>query len=154
MFRLGFVIFLLGTMFVIAILGGRPLDYLDPATMLLILLPLAAVLTATGSFKVFVAGWRAAHSPKEPISEELRGQAASLFRFLSKITMLAASLGMLISLINILYNLDFSQHGSIRWLPINIAASLLGLVYGLFLVAAFFEPVVFILKRRQAKGRE
>ena len=153
MFRLGLVIFLIGIAITITILGGRVSDFIDPASILSILLSLVAVLAATRSFKVFLAGWRAVMNPREEISEELRGQAASLFRFLSKITMMVAFMVTLISLINMLMNLDFADEGGIAALGINLAASLLTPVLGLILVAAFFEPAVYILKKRQGKGK-
>ncbi|MCL2580763.1 MAG: MotA/TolQ/ExbB proton channel family protein [Oscillospiraceae bacterium] len=151
MFKLGFAIFLVTIMITIIILGGTPIHYIDPASIMIILLPLVAVLTATRSFRVFLCGWRAAWNPREEITEEMRGQAASLFRFLSKIAMMAGVLGTLISLINMLMNLDFADEGGIAALSINLAASLLTVFYSMVLIAAVFEPIVFVLKKRSAK---
>ena len=151
MFILGFAIFLVFIGLVITILGGNVNDFLNLPSLLIILVPLAAVLTATKSFKVFYGGLRAMILPKEPITEELRGQAASLFRLLSKVTALAAALGVLICLVNMLMCLDFSDPLAIYHLGANIAAALILLVYGVFLIAAVFEPVVFNLKKRYDK---
>jgi len=151
MFILGFAVFLVSSGLVITLLGGDVRDFLNLPSLLIILVPLAAVLTATKSFKVFYGGLRAMILPKEPITEDLRGQAASLFRLLSKVTALASALGVLICLVNMLMRLDFSDSAAIYNLGANIAASLILLVYGVFLIAAVFEPVVFNLKKRYEK---
>ena len=151
MFILGFAIFLISSGLVVYILGGDVRDFLNLPSLLIILVPLAAVLTATKSFRVFYGGLRAMILPKEPITEELRGQAASLFRLLSKITALASVLGFLICLMNMLMNLDFESSAARYILGVNIASSLVLLVYGVILIAAVFEPVVFNLKKRYDK---
>ena len=151
MFILGLAIYLISTGTVITILGGDVRDFLSIPSLLIILVPLAAVLTATKSFRVFYGGLRAMILPKEPITEELRGQAASLFRLLSKVTALASALGVLVCWVNILMRLDFSDPAAIYNLGINIATTLIFLVYGTLLIAAVFEPVVFNLKKRYDK---
>ena len=153
-FLIGFVIFLFGFVFVGQMLGGRITDLIDFTSLLMILIPLLGVLTATRSFRSFYGGMKAVILPKEPLTEELRGQAASLFRLLSKTTALASGMGVLVSLMNILMSLDFS-HPEIRYIiGNNVAASLIVMLYGLFLIAAVFEPVVFNLKKRRDTERK
>jgi len=154
MFLLGFAIYLVSTGCVIIILGGHVADFINLPSLLIILVPLLAVLTATRSFKVFYGGLRSVILPKEQIKEELRGQAASLFRLLSKITGMVSGIGVLISLVNLLFNMDFTDPHAISCLGVNIAASLILLLYGLLLIAAVFEPVVFILKKRRDTDRK
>ena len=52
---------------------------------------------------------------------------------------------------NILMRLDYLDPAAINNLGINIAVSLIVLVYGVLLIAAVFEPVVFNLKKRHDK---
>ena len=157
MFILGFVIFLIICIITVVFLGGWIAYFLNIPSLLIILLPLVAVLTATRSFKVFAGGLKAVMQPQAPLPEELRGQAASLFRLLSKTTALAAGIGFLICTINMLMGLmgiDFS-HPEIRSkLAGNIAANLVLPLYALILIAAFFEPVVFNLKKRRDTTRK
>jgi flagellar motor component MotA len=153
MLLVGLAIILLSFGVCIILLGGDLRYFIDIASMLAILLPLAGVLVATGSFKVFLAGLRAVIFPKEEISEEMRGRAASLFRLLSKTTAMIAGVSVLICLVNVLFNLDVFHPGSVRALGINIAAAMISLIYGLLLIVAVFEPVVFILKKRGKGGR-
>ena len=92
--------------------------------------------------------------PKKPITEELRVQAASLFRLLSKATAIISALGFLISLFNLLTGLDYSSPDYRCLFGPNIAAASLIFTYGLFLIAAVFEPVVFNLKKRRDTERK
>ena len=149
-FILGFAIFLATIGFVITILGGDIRFFLNLPTIIFIFIPLTGVLTATNSFKVFYGGLKAVIFPKEPISDELRGQAASLFRFLSKATIMIAVIMTLISLVNMLFSMDFADSNAIYCIGINIAASLISMLYAMILIVGIFEPVVFILKKRQA----
>jgi len=153
MFIPGFAIFLICAGMTITVLGGQLNFFLSLPSFLIVTIPLVAVLTATKSFKVFYGGLKAVVLPKKPITEELRGQAASLFRLLSKIAALAAGLGVLISLINMLMGLDFSDPSAMHNLASNTAAALVVMVHALFLIAALFEPVVFNLKKRHGEKR-
>jgi flagellar motor component MotA len=144
MFILGLAIFLFGFTFFIVWMGGDLLMYLDPPSLLVIAVPLLAVLTATKSFKVFYGGLKAMVQPKEPLSEELRGQASSLYRLLSKTTALASGIGVLIAAIIIVVNI-----GDPFMMGKGIAVAIISVLYGLILIAAVFEPVVFNLKKRR-----
>ena len=152
MLLLGLGIALFFLWFFAVYLGGYTQDFIDTVSLMLIIFSLLAVLTATRSFKVFYHGFRAAIFPKKDISKEMRLRAISLFRLLSKTTGMVSAIGVLICFLNILYNLDFSDAGGISSLGINIAASFITLVYGLFLIAFVFEPAVFILKQRRGAG--
>ena len=149
MFNLGLAIFLLSLVIGVALLGGQVSNFIDLPTLLLFVLPLFAVLLATRSLRTFIDGLRAVVNPREPCTEELRGAAASLFRFLSRITALLCGLLVLIPLINMLMGLDFADAGGARALAINLAATMMTPLYGLFLIAGVFEPAVFILKKRK-----
>ena len=146
---LGFVVFLIITIFADIIFGGLATVYFTIPAMLLLLLSLVAVMTATRSFKVFGRGLKAVILPKKPLSEETRGQAATLFRLLSKTTALAAAIGVLINVIIMLIGSDWSDLDARLKLGGNIAISLIFPLYALFMIAAIFEPVVFNLKKRR-----
>ena len=96
MFILGFSILLIAVCIAIYGLGGYVSDYLNVASFLFILVPLLAVLTATSSFKVFCEGFKAAIFSKRTVPEGIPEQSALLFRLMSKITVLASVLCMLI----------------------------------------------------------
>ena len=135
--------------FFILILGGRLADFVDIASGLMLIIPLLIVLTVTRSFKLFNTGFRAAFFPKkEEAPEELRAEAANLFRLLSKTAAISAVINMLIPLTNMLMNLDFTDVGGIASLQINFAAILIAPLFSLFLIMFVFEPVGFILKKR------
>ena len=91
MFILGFIIFLLGTGFFIILLGGQVSNFRDVASLLIIVVSMVAVLTATQSFKLFYKGLMAAIFPKEDISERMCVQAIALFRLLSKTVIMAST---------------------------------------------------------------
>ena len=147
MFILGFAIVLFGFLFGAAFLGGWLTDYVDLPSFLIIVIPLLGILTATKSFKVFYGGIKAVIWPKKAIPEELIGQAASLFRLLSKSTAIVSAVGFLVCLVNILFNLDMADPNAINIIGPNIAAGLITPMYGLTLIAALFEPMVFNLKK-------
>ena len=154
MFKLGLAIFLFTVIIGTVTLGGHVTHIIDLASMLMFVLPLFAVLLATGSLRTFIDGLRAVLNPREPCTEELRGQAASLFRFLSRITAMLSGLWVLIPLMTIGFGIDLSYIGLIGELigalAVNFAAILIAPVYGLILITAIFEPAVFILKKRRA----
>ena len=154
MFILGIAIFLISTFLTVILLAGNWAYFINLPTMLMVLIPLAAIMTATKSFKVFYYGLKAVALPKKPITEELRGQAASLFRLLSKSTAIISALGFLISLINMLLGMDYSYPDIQDAIARNIGAALVIFVYGLFLIAAIFEPAVFNLKKRRDTERK
>jgi len=116
----------------------------------LLILPLAAVLTITRSFKLFGAGFRAALFPKKEIEADVRKQAALLFRLMSKTTMLAAVITTLISLMNMMIAFDFYADKALISFMGNAAASLGFLLYGLLIIVFIFEPVVYILNKEKA----
>ena len=149
MFILGFAIVLFGFLFGAALLGGWLIDFVDLPSFLIIAIPLLGILTATKSFKLFYGGVKAVIMPKKAMNEELRGQAASLFRMLSKSTAIISAIGFLVCLVNILYNLNISDPYAINLIGPNIAAGLITPLYGLTLIAGLFEPVVFNLKKRR-----
>ena len=153
-FILGLAIFLFGAFSAIGYLEGSMMFFVDPASLFIIILPLVGILTATQSFKVFAGGLKAAIFPDKPVSEDLRGKAASLFRFLSKTTALVMVIMTLIGLLLILYNIDFADPNMVTMIGSNIAIMLVLPVYGIILIAGVFEPVVFILKKRYDKERK
>jgi len=149
MFFLGLGIFLIFNALMIVGLGGEIIDYINFPSFMMILVPLLAVLTITRSYRVFWGGLRAAFSPKKEVPEDLRLQAASLFRLLSITALLAALISMLICCINIGFGMDFSNTEELlSTLAVNLAATVIPLYCALFLIAAVFEPVVFMLKRK------
>ena len=137
----------IGIVLVIMAFGGFISDFIDLPSWLAIIIPILAVLTVTRSFKTFGTGFRAALFPKIEIADGLRKQAASLFRLLSKTAVLSGIIMTLISFMNMLYGMDFSDPDIIANLMINSAISLVTLLYSLFLIVFIFEPVAYILKK-------
>lgn len=127
--------------------------FIDLPSLLIIIGPLVAVLTATQSFKVFYEGLRAALFPKTEISEEMRGRAASLFRLLSKTAAMAAAIGTLMGFLFILGEMDFEDVAIASKIARNIYVCLISPLYAMLLIVSIFEPVVFILKKRFTKRR-
>ena len=144
------VLFLFGTAFTIVVLGGYLSDFINLPTLVLLLLPLAAVLTITRSFKLFGIGLRAALFPKKELEDDVRKQAAQLFSLMSKTTMLAAVITTLISLVNLLRGFDYSASNALVNFIGNATASLVFLLYGLLIIVFIFEPVVYILNKEKA----
>lgn len=157
MFQLGLAIMLFCLGFLAAFGNDNIMDaiycFIDWPSLMVIVGPLAAVLTATQSFKVFYEGLRAAVFPRTQISEEMRGRAASLFRLLSKTAAMAAAIGILMSLTLMLAEMDFEDVSFISRLASNLAVVLIAPLYALLLIIAVFEPVVFILKKRYTGKR-
>ena len=154
MFVLGFVIFLLSVFLGAIILGGSLLDFINLPSLVLIIGPLVGVLIATKSFGVFIGGMKVVINPYRPLTEELRGQAASLFRLLSKTTALTSAIFLVVSFVNLCLGLDFSSEFAQRHFLVNIAALLIMPLYGMILIAGLFEPVVFNLKKRRDTERK
>lgn len=157
MFLSGLAITLFCYIFLVTFGKGDPMAsimfFTDLPSLLAIVGPLAAVLTATQSFKVFYAGLRAVAFPKTEISEEMRGRAASLFRLLSKTAAMAAAISTLIGFLFILGEMDFEDVAIASKIARNIYVSLISPLYALLLIVAVFEPVVFILKKRHPGRR-
>jgi len=143
-------LFLLTIPFIIILLGGDFRDYINLPTIVFILIFLTIVLTLTRSFKLFAAGFRAALFPKKEIADDKLEQAAKLYRLLSKTTVLAAAITTLISIMNMLINIDYFDDGILWSLGGNTAASLLVLLYG-FIIAFLFELVAYMLRRKDVQ---
>ena len=142
------VLFLFGTAFTIVGLGGDLQDFINLPTLVLLILLLVAVLTITRSFKLFGIGFRAALFPKKELDEDVRKQAALLYRLMSKTTILAAVITTLISLLNLMINFNYLEENTLNLSMGNIAASLVFLLYGLIIIVFIFEPVAYILNKK------
>ena len=153
-YLLGLGIFLFSVWASVFTLRGNILDIINIPSMILIIFPLVAVLTATQNFKIFAAGFKAAVFPKSDISDDIRGKAASLFRFLSKTTIFIMLIAFLICFILLLMGLDFDDPKAIGRIGYYVCAAIITPIYGLILIAAVFEPIVIILKKRGDKERK
>jgi flagellar motor component MotA len=154
MFILGFVIFLVSFALTVVVLGGNLTNFLNLPSLAIIIVPLIGVLTATKSFKVFSGGLRAVINPYRPLTEDMRGQAASLFRLLSKTTAIVIALNFIICTINFLLGVDTTNPNVWNAIRGNFAATLIPPFYGMILIAGLFEPVVFNLKKRRDTERK
>lgn len=154
MFILGFGIVLLANILLILSLGGNVLDYVDFVSLLMIVIPLLAVLTATRSYNVFFGGLKVAFSSKQKLESARYSEIIALFRLLSKIVALSALLGILVNLVSISRGLDFSylmatdQFAHI--LSREIGFSLVPAYIALLLILSVFEPTVYILKKHSS----
>jgi transcriptional regulator with XRE-family HTH domain len=142
------ILCLLGTLGSIVLLGGRIGYFLDPNTLSILFIPLLAVLTLTRSFKLFGTGFIAAFFPKRKASEELMINAAALYRLLSKITVFAVLFNFIISIMNMLLFMDLTSGVNAEAFAVNFGTTMLPLAYGLIMLIFFFEPVVYILRRK------
>jgi len=144
------VVFLFGTVFTIVILGGYIQDFLSLPSLVLIVIPFVAILTITRSYKLFGIGFTALF-PKKEIAEDVRKQAAMLFRLMSKTAIIAAAIITLISLINMMVNIDVNADRFSSNVLGNIAASLVPLLYGLIMSIFVFEPIAYILRKARTQ---
>lgn len=147
---IAFLVFLLGTAAIIAAFGGNLGDFLDVPSWVAMLIPIVAILTVTRSYKVFANGFRIALFPKKEATNEDCKQAASLFRLLSKTAALASVIIFFISLTNMLMKIDYQSELLLDMLGINFATALLVPLYNIFLITFIFEPIVYILKKKNA----
>jgi len=138
---------LIGTAFIIIAAGGDYGDFIDLPSWIFIIIPLLAVLTITRSFKTLGIGLRAALFPKKEIPDELRKQAVSLFRLLSKTVILSGVIAAFIGITNMAYGINYNDPDLISNLAINIVVNMLPILYSLFLIVFIFEPIVYILKK-------
>jgi len=140
------VVFLFGIVLAIVVLGGYIQDFLNLPSLFLIFIPFVAILTITRSFRLFGIGFTALF-PKKEITEDIRTQAAKLFRLMSKTAVTAAAIITLISLINLMFGIDVQDDGFSRNILANAAASFVPLLYGLIMSVFIFEPIAYILRK-------
>jgi len=141
------ILFLFGTVGTIIMLGGEIELFVDPATVVMLGVPLLAVLTVTRSFKLFGIGFKAALFPKKKVDETIKDNAAKLYRLLSKVTMLSALLNFFISLITMLFGINFHDDMIVMAVAANIAVSTIPFIYATIMIIFIFEPIAYILRR-------
>ena len=137
----------IGVALVIIAFGGDYGDFVDLPSWVAIFIPILAVLTITRSFKAFGIGFRAALFPKRVITDGQKKQAASLFRLLSVTAVISGVIMTLIPVMNMLNFMDYANPDFTSNIAINIAISMITLLYSLFLIVFIFEPIVYILKK-------
>lgn len=122
---------------------GIPIAFLiNPAAVVIILFAVIGAIVATSSFKVFIRGINAIFSAKYEISEEECLQASNLFRLLGKCTLLASMVCVFIGIIAALANM-YDQ----EVIAHAISAAFVGIIHGLVLLFAVFEPAAHALKK-------
>ena len=141
------LISLVGIPLVILTFGGAYGDFIDLPSWIALVIPILAVLTITRSFKTFGTGFRAALFPKKEIDDGLKAQAASLFRLLSKTTIISGIIMSMIGFMNMLLGIDFYNEHAIENFAVNFSVNMLTILYSLFLIVFIFEPIVYILKK-------
>ena len=97
---------------------------------------------------MFAVGFRAALFPKSDTADEVKKQAASLFRLLSVTSVISGIIMTLIPSMNMLYFMDWTDPQVLYNLPLNIAVTLTPFLYCLFLIVFIFEPIVYILRKK------
>jgi len=146
------------------------LRLLDNIDIIIYILPAIVILALTRNFKIFWLGLKVAAVPKKDISESMLNQAITLFRFLSKITVLTIIIWFFFSLVNILFEFSlnlfdaeffidpnptpYSNYDAvyaINFLSVQLAYQFYCMLKGLFLIIGIYEPVVFMLKQRKHK---
>jgi len=140
-----------GTVLIILVFGGEFGDFVDIPSWVAIIIPILAVLTVTRSFKLFGIGFKAAFLPKKDVDSSVREQAASLFKLLSKTAILSGVIMTMISVMNMFLGINFTDENFFPNFMINLAVSLVTLLYSLFLIVFIFEPIVYILKRNNTQ---
>jgi len=144
------LISIIGIALIILATGGEYGDFVDLPSWISLVIPILAVMTITRSFKTFGVGLRAALFPKSEIADEVKNQAASLFRLLSKTAILSGVIMTFIGFTNMAYGIDFTHPDFATNLAINSVVNMLTILYSLFLIVFIFEPIVYILKRNQS----
>jgi len=139
---------IIGTALVILASGGDYGDFIDLPSWVSLIIPVLAVLTITRSFRTFGIGFKAALFPRNEVNDDLRKQAASLFRLLSKTTILSGVIMTMIFLTNMAFGIDFNDPNIVANLAVNIAICMMTILYSLFLIVFIFEPIVYILRNR------
>jgi len=139
---------IIGTALIILASGGEYGDFIDLPSWVALIIPMLAVLTITRGFRIFGAGFMAALLPKKEIDEELRKQATSLFRLLSKTAILSGVIMTMIFLTNMAFGINYNDPELIANLIMNISICMMTILYSLFLIVFIFEPIVYILRNR------
>jgi hypothetical protein len=132
-----------------ALLGTSIVHFLDAPSFWLLLLPLIFVLTITRSYKSFYLGLRALIFPVKQISDEQRAQAISLFRLMSKTVAIYAAIATITGFISMGLGIDFADAPTPDLLLRNVSTLMMILLYSLIMILVVFEPIVFILKKKQ-----
>jgi len=145
------LISIVGIAAIIIATGGDYADFVDLPSWIALIIPILAVLTITRSFKTFGTGLKAALFPKKEIDNESKQQAASLFRLLSKVTLISGIIMSLITFTNMLLGIDYSNEQVVENFAANTATNILVILYSLFLIIFIFEPVVYILKKNKTQ---
>jgi len=136
-----------GIPLIVTVFGGEYGDFVDIPSWAAIIIPMLAVLTITRSFKMFGIGFRAALFPKKEVSDEVRKQAASLFRLMSVTAILSGIIMSMIGLVNMFMGIDFLHEEAMVNFMWNLATNSVVILYSLFLIVFIFEPIVYILKK-------
>jgi len=108
-----------------------------------ILLTIVGVIVATGSFKTFIRGCRAALFPKYEMSDDERAKAVALFKLFSKTVVLAS---VVVLAVMIFESITFYFESGCISALYSMGVAVMSFAYGPFLALIFFEPVAFILK--------
>ena len=148
LFILGVVVYLLGVTACMYLKGISASVLFNPAGVVVLILSIVGVLTATRSFKVFYCGLKAVVFPKKPLEEKIRGRAASLFRLLSKTVALASLIPLLCGVIEMgggAFDGEIIRH--------TLSAAFIGPLLNIIIVTCVLEPVVYNLKTRQDTER-
>jgi len=151
---IGALIILLVLLASIAVLGGTLFDFLDPASLLPFLLVMTAVIIMKGGFKTFITAVNALLSKKYTISAAEKEASVRLFKLLAKTVKYTAIIITLMGIINLFMGLNWRLweelgSGEFLWaISINLAASLISIMYGLAINMIFLNPTIDILETR------
>ena len=156
MYIIGILIFLMAVIFGLVLNGVSPMQILDPASLIVVLLPAYGAAVFAAGFKGVGQAHRAAFG-KEPHVPEESASAVSLFRLMGSVTLGVGFLGFVIGLLQILLHLaptpDKTMLVYIGGLGRGLAAAVLPIPYALILKYAFFEPAAVRIARRRSTNQ-
>lgn len=152
-FAIGILIFFATITIAIVIMGGHILDFINLPTIILLLLLMLAVVVMKGGLKPVITATNALISKKYHITDAEKDRSISLFLLLKKTVKYGSVSIFLISLMNMLLGLSWSDPGlNTRSLSgamaVNFQAALLSIVYGIIIIMVFLNPAIALLKER------
>ncbi len=146
MYLVGVGVSLFGLVICMIFKGTNISIFLNPGVFIIFLGILMGVVVATSSYKTLIVGLNSAISKGYAITEAEKKRAIGLFHLLSKTSIYVGIMSGILGTINAFSYLQDKEIFSHAMLT-----SMVGLITGIFLAVAFFEPVAFILKYRRGE---
>lgn len=129
---------------------GNPVNFMDSATAMFILIPCILILVCTKSLRAFGRAFLFAFGKKGGSAAEYKESLLAV-KMVMQISGLFGSLGFLIGMFVSLRSLeDFSSAESLGWILLDLPVAMISLFY-LLLVWILLLPIGFLLKKHVEK---